>query len=305
MSKKLICVLLILGLSTAVYGGIGDKLWNGMYSDQWDDGMGGFNWTPMGVPTIGDPCVTQVDLPGGTPYDAVIYPGTAAAVPKINISNSTGAHAQLTMMPGSSLVSDGYITIAREAGDSGTFIMDGADVVSSASACGRNGISASWSMLNGSTYYSSRIAVPARDADGTLIVSASVCDITEPLNYGNGNLAVPSRWGGAPTDDKYPGHGEVYIQQDGVIMTNILTWDPAMGSASFIEISGNGKLVLTGIQGAVAKAVLADGLFVGIGDRVGWDPIDGNTVFTVGGTYVPEPMTSTPVMVRSTFSRMV
>jgi len=280
MSKKLICLLLILGF----VGSAGAAEFTDLMGDQnWNDSM---NWDIFAVPTSTDlPYIGTTDNPNKS---AVVKVGdTPPTSGSINISNYVDKSAgtgSLTVY--GTLNVEGYITVARDYNNVGSLLIDGGTVNSTNCNAGRHG-HATWDVINGGAFYGMQLQVAARTGTGTVHVnSGGLIDLT--TLGGSTTLKVPGRWGMNPDPiNKHHGHAEVYIGQDGVIRAGVLYWDPDMYSASFIEFSGNGRLEMTGYQVHKMEAALAAGLFKGAGGAPVYITYDGtNTIVDI-----PEPMT--------------
>ncbi len=303
MSKKLVFLLiLILAVgangATSVWTGFGGTI--GLDGTDWNQPA---NWS-AGIPTA---TADQFNIGSGNGTVAQIiniYAGQSnLGVPKggsVGWSPDGGlTSSNATLNVAGTLNIQFFATMAREVNDVGTInILPGGVWNLGKNICpGRNGqgFLNVEGAINGSAI--SQLQVPSRAGNGEVRVT------------GNGSISVGGRFG-LPhrAQGTYNGSGQVYIQDNGSITAGNLKWGTIVGglpvdyqakAGTFIELDGNGKLVLLGADGYdgydIALAI-AQGVIVGKnGQPVGYDIVGGiaggDSVVTIGGTYIPEPMT--------------
>lgn len=292
MSKKLICLFVVLGLATSALADGGD--FTDLMGDQdWNNNM---NWSTMAVPASTDTANITIGL--GSTKTANIGVGVAAGTRGGNVGNRTGAGTTLdpyvngngTLNIQGSLDVGLFVTIGREAGDVGVVNVDGGtfSLVRNI-VVGRHG-TGTLNVTNGATVdnsiavgaYNGTLAVPARDGVGRMYVSGGSSVTTYQLQ-------VPGWWvsGGG-----YMGDGEVHISGNSTITTESLIWGDLLElqvptDGDFIKIYDTSKLILIGNKQALALDAIGDGLIIGDGGATVYvDYVGGNTIVDI-----PEPMT--------------
>ena len=295
MSKKLICLLLILGFTGSAFAV--DNNWTGMIDTDWADLS---NWDQFAVPSLTDTTNIGIGI-GSLPGTVVIGVGTSAGMRGGNAGKRTGTGttadpyingtADLTIL--GNLTNTMFLTIGREIGDVGAVHVDGSggDGVWNLTkniVVGRNG-SGTLNVINGGTVdnsttigaYDGQLQVPAQaNGIGRVYVSGG-------STLSTGRIGIPA-WGGGA----HGGDGEIHISGASTVTATSLHWGD--GGTSFIPTNGDfimiydtSQLILRGFSMPHALDAIGDGLIVGFGAATVYAYYDGaNTIVEI-----PEPMT--------------
>ncbi len=291
MSRKLICLLLILGLSSVALANGGN--FTGVLGTDWNIG---FNWDTGVVPGITD--TTNYCIGCGDTQTAVIAFGTSASGRGGNVGKRTGTgttadpyvngHGTLTIL--GNMTTALFTTIGREPGDTGVvnvngLLGDGVWTLGKNIVVGQKG-TGTLNVTNGGTVTSTLqdLLVGAHTGTGTVNIDSGSITVAD-------EVFLP---GWYPQGAGYEAHGEIYISGTGVIQASSLRWGdgllnnvPTTTNGSFMEIADLGQFILTGFKLPMALDAIGDGLIIGAGGATVFAYYDGaNTIIEI-----PEPMT--------------
>ncbi len=292
MSRKLICLLLILGLSSVALADGGN--FTGALGTDWNLG---FNWDTGVVPNITDTAQYTVGF-GASNGTAFINFGTAASGKGGNVGKRSGTgstadpfvngNGNLTILGNLTVAT--FTTIGREPGDVGVVNVNG--------------------LLGDGTWTLAKNIVVGQKGTGTLnvtnggVVISTTMDMkvgghngTGTVNIDSGSITIADEFylpGWYVQGTGWEGHGEVYISGTGVIQADILRWGdqavdnvPTTINGSFMEIADLGRFILNGNKVTMALNAIGDGLIIGAGGVPVFAYFDGtNTIVEI-----PEPMT--------------